>query len=641
MAIALQGTPTLYESASSVSAVISYPTGVTNGEVLVCSLAISQQTAHTTAPAGWTLAKSQDTVSSTSYPAMSVFYRIADGTESGTVTFGSWATTGRVTAVMSRWSGVNTTTPLDATSVSANSAVSTTFTMPSISTVTNDSVLVHSIGLNAGSAADIDTLAGTTLVTKATGTGRRMGQWYEQRPTAGASGTRTWTENPTTTALQWTGVTIALRSSGAAIQPSLIQRIVGVPASNPGTTAVVQAKVANATSVRLKLSTDAAGTQGVVYGSAVTPSGNGDVRLTASGLTANTRYYYRVAMTGSGPELLDSEGTIGRLKTAPVGASSFSFCFGSCFSGVNTDAVDRMAARGDDMFLLLGDLYYSDGTSATTANFRDKMNEKISAYQALLATANTIYTPSDHDGFNNNSTAGNDPTAWTNWNTVRSELWPNTSTYYTYVWGRVRFIVTDDRSFKSNPAATDNGSKTAFGATQKQWIKDTITAATEPVIVIAQSSPWIGAAETADDGWFGFTTERTELANFYAASGKKIVIIAGDMHALAADNGTNSPGGVPVFQAAPFNQTSSIKGGPYSVSPYPAAAGQGVTQYGRVVVSDTGSQIVLTFSGYSASTDTQRVTMSVTQVTSDPTQYVPAVFVNTPTGWVQCKIAVL
>ena len=291
---------------------------------------------------------------------------------------------------------------------------------------------------------------------------------------------------------------------------------------------------------------------------------------------------------------------------------------------------------------MLDDLYYFDGTATTVENFRAKQNEKIKLFQKLFATTNTIYTPSDHDGFNNNSTAGNDPTAWTNWNTAHGELWPVAQTYYSWTWGRVRFICLDDRSFKSNPSATDDATKTALGSTQKQWLKDTITAATEPVIVVMSSAPWIGAAEVGDDGWYGFTTERTELANFFAASGKNVAIVAGDMHALAADDGTNSPGGVPVFQAAPGNQTSSIKGGPYTVAPYPAAAGSGVTQYGRMVVSDTGSQISLTFTGYSASTDTARVTMTKTYNTdTGGTNYVPAVFVNTNSGWVQCKIAVL
>lgn len=640
MAIALQGTPSLFESASATSAAVTYPAGIVSGELLILSLAISQQVALTAAPAGWTLAKAQNSPSSTEWPAISVYYKVAAGTETGTVTFGPWTTAGRTTAIMSRWSGVDTATPMDTLAQGDVGTATVSYVEPSITTATNSAVVIHTVGVNASSSEDILTNTNTTLVGKSTGTGRRMGQWSEVRATAGATGTRTWNLSPGTTALPWASVAIALRASGAPVQPSLIQRVVGIPTTNPGTSAVVQVKVANCNSVRLKVSTDAAGTQGVVYGGAVTPSALGDARLTVSGLTANTRYYYRIAMTGASSEILDTAATIGRLKTAPVGQGSFSFCFGSCWSGTDTVAADAMAARGDDMFLLLGDLYYADGTATTLDNFRSKQSEKITTYQSIFATANTAYTPSDHDGFNNNSTAGDAPTAWTNWNTVRNELWPMPSNYYTFVWGRVRFIVLDDRSFKSPVGLVDNASKTALGATQKQWLKDTITAATEPVIMIAQASPWVGSAIAGDDGWFGYTTERTELANFFQASGKKIIMLAGDMHAVAADDGTNSPGKIPVFQAAPFTQNSSIKGGPYTVPPYPATAGTAVSQYGRVVVSDDGTQITVTFTGYSAFSNTQRATLSVGYAPVVPMTMVPAVFVATATGWVRCEIGV-
>ncbi|HEX9229200.1 MAG TPA: alkaline phosphatase D family protein [Arthrobacter sp.] len=640
--IALQGTPTLAESSAATSLAVAYPAGIVANDLLVLSLTLSQQTALTTVPSGWTLAKAQDAVGGT-YTATTVFYKKAVGGETGTVTVGTWTTSGRTTAIMSRWAGVDTVTALDTAPVSNATADATTLLMPSITTTTANCVLLHTIAANVSSTSDLETLAGTTLVTKSTTIGRKSGQFYEQQPTPGASGTRLWTLNPVSPRL-WTGITLALRTSGSVIAPSLVQRVVGIPATNTATTALVQAKVTNATSARLKVSTDPAGTQGVVYGPAATPSASGDVKLTASGLTANTRYYYRVAMTNAGGEVLDTSTPVGRLKTAPSGASSFSFCFASCFNGTDTAVVDAVAARGDDMFMIIGDLYYADGSGTTAANFRTKHNQKILAYQSALATTNTVYTPSDHDGMNNDSTAGGDATAWTNWNTVRSELWPAAASYYSWTWGRVRFIVLDDRSFKTIPSATDNSSKTALGATQKTWLKNTITAATEPVIVIAQSAPWIHPPEAGDDGWNGYTTERTELANFFVASGKKIVMLAGDMHAVAADSGVNSPGGVPLFHASPGEGTSSHKGGPYTVPPYPAS-GQSATQYGRVVVTDTGAQISLTFSGYSAPDNTQRVTLTVTETTggggTTPGGITPVsqMFIRTATAWVPISIS--
>lgn len=632
MAVVLQGTPSLYENASSASVVVPYPAGVTAGEVLLLHVANSAATMSATPPSGWTVANVHPTANAS--PSVAVFYRVADGTESGSVTYNTGAAAGRITGIMERWSGVDTTTPLDVTPVASDSPIATSFTMPSITTANNDTVLVHSIGLNAATAADIVTLAGETLISKSTGTGRRLGAYYETLATAGATGTRTWTETPTTTALQWAGITVALRSaspgSGGTPTPTLVQRIVGVT-TTPSSSAVVQVKTTDATSVRLKVSTDSAGTTGVAYSSPVTPSANGDSRLTITGLTAATQYYYRVEMTDSASGTQLDTGSVGKFKTAPSGQASFAFDFSSCNNSTDSAAMAAIAARGDDLFFHLGDLYYDDGASTTVQSFRDHINAKLQApnHQAVFSAMNTSYTPSDHDsGMNNNSAAGNAPTALANWNTAHDELFPTNDTYYTFTWGRVKFIQLDDRSYKSDPAATDDASKTALGATQKQWLKDQITNATEPLIVIIQSAVWVGAAVAGDDGWMGFTTERAELGAHFSASGKNIMMIGGDMHAVAADNGSNAVGGIVTLQAAPLNNGTSIKGGPFSEGTYPASGSAGAQQYGRVAITDNGSTIDMAFVGYS-SDNTARISYSKTYTAAATQTVAPTGLIST------------
>lgn len=395
---------------------------------------------------------------------------------------------------------------------------------------------------------------------------------------------------------------------------TLLQRVVGVPTT---TLARVAVRTSNTVSARLKVGTNMGVTTGVIFGSPATPDANGCAQLTVTGLAAGSQYYYRVEMTDSSATTNLDTGTVGSFRTSPTEAASFAFCLGSCSDTTNPAVFATMAARGDDLFLHLGDLYYNDGTGTGIANFRTRMDARISSanHQALMSTTPVVYIPSDHDGMTNNSTGGTDATAWANWNTAYRERFPtpalpSSGCYYTFTWGRVRFIVTDTRTFKSAPSATDNSSKTALGATQKQWLKDTVTATTEPVIFIVNADPWIGAAETGDDAWLGFTTERTEMANFYAASGKNIVMSGGDMHALAAEDGSSSPGGIAVFHAAPFYNTASQKGGPYDVGPYPSDSSL-VQQYGRVVVTDSGTQIAFAYTGYS-SDNTQRVTLTKT-----------------------------
>ena len=414
---------------------------------------------------------------------------------------------------------------------------------------------------------------------------------------------------------------------------TLVSRVVGVPTNGVGRVAV---RTTSATSVRLKVGTNSTVSSGVIFGPAVTPNAQGDSQLTVSGLANATQYYYRIEMTdsGGGGVQLDT-GTVGKFKTAPAPntAASFAFNFGSCATS-DTPSMSAAAARNDDLFFHLGDFYYHDGSGTSLSNFRTRMSARIqtSNHQQLLSTTPFCYTPSD-DGMNNDGAYGSDPTAWTNWNQSYREMFPTPplqgtmGCHFAFTWGRIRFIQIDTRSFKSSPSATDNSSKTSLGATQKQWLKNEITNATEPVIIILQDNPWISSAKSGDDAWAGYTTERTELATFFRNSGKNIGMLAGDMHALAADDGTNAPGGIFVFHAAPLSTSSSIKGGPYTEGTYPTSAGQSVQQYGRVVVTDTGSQISLAFTGYSA-TNTARLSLTKTFATTPPGPAVPAV----PTG---------
>jgi len=615
MAVVVQGTPSVYESASATSAVIPYPSGIVAGELLLAQVAHTQSPAPVTNPGGWTLIDSKD--GEGGGPGIAVWAKIATGSESGSVTFATSGTAGRVTGLMQRWTG-QAGTYLDVTPVKSGSGIAVGYTSPSMDTITNNVTVFHVVALNASTTSDINTPSGLTKVSGSGTTGRKLSVFVENQGVAGSTGTQTWSQT-STTALQWTSITVGLRPSDttvtpppSGVTPGLVQRVVGIPAVDPATTGQVNVKVNNAVSVRLRCSTDASGTTGVVFGPAATPSTRGDARLTISGLSPSTRYYYRVMMTNSsGSEFADNLTPIGRLKTAPNGPASFSFTFASCNSGNHTAASTAMANRNDDLSFHLGDLYYHDGSGTGLDNFRNRMNAAMTSQVNLFATTNMHILPSDHDGMNNDGAAGSDPTAWNNWNIARSELFPNPQNYFAFNWGRVRFIMLDTRSYKSNPGNTDNSSKTALGSTQKQWLKDQITALpADNIAIIGQDTPWITGTSAGDDAWGGFLTERNELASHFSASGKKIIMLGGDMHALAAEDGSGSPGGVPVFQAAPFNQAASHKGGPWDVGPYPAA-GPTVQQYGRVTINDTGNQIQVVFKGYSAD-NTERISMTKT-----------------------------
>jgi len=429
----------------------------------------------------------------------------------------------------------------------------------------------------------------------------------------------------TTTAASWTPTKTdqmalaVLRFAGTVGPPTpvLTTQMIGIPTADSVGVAV---RTSSATSVRAQVSPSPTFTTGIISGSAVSPNAQGDSQLDVSGLANGVSYYLRIGMTVQDVETFSAPTARPFTTDIPGAVGSFSFCFASCENTPDAVAFATIAARDDDFFLHLGDWFddpgvsiYADGTGNTVANYRTQFVRKIQApnHIALYADTPMSFTPSDHDWMNDGAYNGTDAVATASFNQVVREVLPlrgipaTTGVYRTWAKNRVRFIQMDTRSFRGA------SNTTILGTVQKQWLKDAISAAIEPVIILVQDGTWIGT--TGGDTWGLYPTERTELANYFAASGKQISMLGGDMHGLAADDGTNAPGGIAVFQAAPLYQNASQKGGPYTVGPYPASGTAIVQQYGRMVVTDNGSTISLAFTGYS-SDNTQRVTMTETYV---------------------------
>ena len=72
------------------------------------------------------------------------------------------------------------------------------------------------------------------------------------------------------------------------------------------------------------------------------------------------------------------------------------------------------------------------------------------------------------------------------------------------------------------------------------------------------------------------------------------MIVSGDAHMVALDDGTNSEGGFPVLQAAALDRPGSDKGGPYSGGTFPGGG-----QFGTIDVHDDGGETVaVTLAGH-------------------------------------------
>jgi hypothetical protein len=159
-----------------------------------------------------------------------------------------------------------------------------------------------------------------------------------------------------------------------------------------------------------------------------------------------------------------------------------------------------------------------------------------------------------------------------------------------FVIGRVFFIVTDT----SSERIAEN--RTTLGYEQLSWFEEKLEQIERHsqkylAVVWVSTMPWI------DDHykWGEFPEERMKIGSLirkYNLS-ERLIIVSGDAHMLAVDDGTHSVGGVKVFQAAALDAKPTTKGGPYSHGVWP-----GRNQYGSMSVLDMGSKICFTFRGW-------------------------------------------
>ncbi|MSU49787.1 MAG: hypothetical protein EXS37_11995 [Opitutus sp.] len=364
---------------------------------------------------------------------------------------------------------------------------------------------------------------------------------------------------------------------------------------------------------RLAVSTNSGLTPTVFSVAQTTVANSGNtVSLDIEGLQPGTDYFYGIEVAG----VLRTE-TIsrGRFRTFPQGAGSFRLAFASCGDISDSDqrAYTAIAAEQPLLFMHMGDFTYNDTTSNVTDDYRRNYDNVLNhpVQGALYRSVPVAYMWDDHD-FGGNDSNGTAPGVAAV-RTVYREYVPHYPIAVTggtvgqsFTIGRVRMIVTDLRSAATPATIAETANKTRMGAAQKAWFKQELISARDagfPLIIWVSTSPWIGPPLLGNDTWAGYTTERTEIANFIKDNRlHNIVVFSGDMHALAYDDGSHSDyavgGGAPlvIMQAAPLTRLGEPKGGPYTAGPL-----LGVAQYGLLDITDTGgTTVVCRYSGMRA-----------------------------------------
>ncbi|MGY1666732.1 alkaline phosphatase D family protein [Geodermatophilus sp. SYSU D00696] len=330
-----------------------------------------------------------------------------------------------------------------------------------------------------------------------------------------------------------------------------------------------------------------------VRSAAVPPSADGVVRLAVDGLAPDTAYRWAVEVDG------DPDGTrgTGRFTTMPEGPASFTLALASCARTGSSGAVfDAIRAVDPLLFVHMGDLHYSDVRTGDAAAFADRYSRVLTspAQAALYRSVPVDYVWSDHDYGSENADFAS-PTRDAARAAYRA-LVPHHdlveggggAIHHAFTVGRVRVVVTDTRS-----ARTDDS---MLGARQLAWLEEELVSASRShaAVVWVNPEPWVAPDEPGRDDWGGYAGERRRIADTLAAAGvDDLVMVSGDAHMVAIDDGTNTDhstaggAGFPLLHAAALDSPGTVKGGPYSEGAFP-----GPGQFGTLTVTDDGGDTV-------------------------------------------------
>lgn len=633
--VTVRASATTYITTGGASPVVAFPGTPQTGDVIAIICTTNDNTRLMTgAPTGWTLvynvgfgtasrmllwkvyAAGDGTSVALPFnaqPAMQCSVIVLDGSvHTGLGTAGTVTTRG---ASVTTISAVATGTTTDPNLVIAHEKASTHPSTASLSPTTT--TIENATNAGASTAAQYvgwyDTSGGTATRTATYGTASSNGAGLQIPVTMAAAGANGSAALAATAAVSAAGSVTAAPTafvqSGGATDTS-IQLV---------------AMTTNTTSARWAYATNS-GLTSPTFTTAGAPDSDGIVKSNLTGLTANTVYYYRLETDGV------LTGATGRFRTYPAAGiqASGSFLFGSCqYTDSNHAVFATMTAHATTHnlygFFHGGDLHYRDWavngiTAAATIKAQQKTSTQTPNFAGLLAATPWAYTWDNHDwgGAASDATIG----AATNLKAMYRQMVPSHAVTtdgtgaidQTWNFGRISFFMLDTRSQRSPSANTDNSSKTMLGANQKARLKTWMTGPA-PVKIIFAGIPYKNYAGASGDRWGAYLTEFAEIATHFATNGVgKLYGLSGDIHTNAADDGTNeSYGAVPNAVASAFDQAGASIATGWSQGVYPASGTNTNHNFGQLDITDSGSSIVLTYTGYDDA-DTPNVTMTRTFV---------------------------
>ena len=330
-------------------------------------------------------------------------------------------------------------------------------------------------------------------------------------------------------------------------------------------TAKVQVRTSAAASVVVEYDTNSNFSSPTATASQSTVSGDDfTTTFSISGLTADTRYYYRVKVDG----VVNDPGFTQRFNTFP----SSGMCEVSLFADVannDRDANVYSNAAGSLFAIQLGDLDHGNPSSLSASRTmhrdqRDTSNLHGSDFaKRILSKRGLVHIWDDHDY------CGNDEDRFCS---SRADAWQAFDEYYpTYnrpnadngLWhsftcSDAEFFVLDLRSQRDAGTDTDNSSKSMLDGAlisddQKDWFLEGLRDSSATWKIIVSSVTFNEDSRPSSiDLWHSYSTEAGEIKDWIEGTGHAhsaidgVMVVSGDIHTGGGiDDGTNSLIGVP------------------------------------------------------------------------------------------------
>ena len=220
MAIVHETFNTTANTIATTSHTVTKPTGTVAGDVLVAAIAFNGTPGTITPPTGWV---SIATALGQANPKAYGWYLVAGGSEPASYT---WTTTGSITSGcgISRYSGVDTTTPIDVTGVGTDGVAATSASLTGVTTATNNAMVIAAMGVN--SSTTVITEVSAVVVERWEVGGKESEHDSDIFATAGATGTIDYTF---AASRAWAGWVAALRPVAAAAADRILPAMVIAP----------------------------------------------------------------------------------------------------------------------------------------------------------------------------------------------------------------------------------------------------------------------------------------------------------------------------------------------------------------------------------------------------------------------------